>query len=82
LRGGMDPLYFELAAETAWDSASRGGPDTAGTLLTLLYHLILTAALSIPSGALMAIVLPSMPVALLVGVFLLLPLRVKYDRRK
>ena len=81
IRGGMDPLFFELAAETAYDSPSRAGPDEAGTLLTLLYHLILTVALSIPSAPLMAIVLPAMPAALLTGLLFLAPIKIKYERR-
>lgn len=79
LRGGLDPLFFELAAETAWDI--KAGPDMAGSILTLLYHLLLCAALSIPSATLMAIVLLSMPLALLVGALVLLPVKVSYERR-
>jgi hypothetical protein len=79
VRGGLDPLFFELAAETAWDI--KAGPDMAGSLLTLLYHLLLCAALSIPSATLMAIVLLSMPLALLVGALVLFPVKVSYERR-
>ena len=79
LRGGMDPLYFELAAETAWEAG--GGADVAGTFLTLIYHLLLCFVLSVPGAQLLPIVLPGMPVCLVAGALLLLPVRVAYTRR-
>ena len=79
LRGGMDPLFFELASDTAWEVGV--GADMAGSVLTLLYHLLLCATLSMPAKPLMAIVLVGMPVALVVGVGLLALVRVGYGRR-
>jgi hypothetical protein len=74
----MDPLFFELASDTAWEVGV--GADMAGSVLTLLYHLLLCAALSMPAKPLMAIVLVGMPVALVVGVGLLALGRVGYGR--
>jgi len=79
VRGGMDPLYFELAAETA--SEVGVGADMAGSVLTLLYHVLLTLTLSMPAAPLMAIVLVGMPIALLVGAGGLVCVRVQYTRR-
>jgi len=80
LRGATDPLFFELAAEAAHAVGAGAGPS--GALLTLLYHLALCVALSMPAAALQAGVMPGMPVALLVGAALLLPARIAYTRRK
>ena len=79
VRGGADPLFFELAAETAAEVGV--GADMAGTLLTLLYHVLLTLTLSMPAAPLMAVVLPGMPVALLAGAAGLVCVRVQYSRR-
>ena len=79
LRGGVDPLYFELAAETAWEAGA--GPDVAGAVLTLLYHVALCAVLSVPAGPLLTVVLPGMPACLVLGAALLAPVGVAYSRR-
>ena len=79
VRGGMDPLFFELSAEAA---AGVGvGADMAGSVLTLVYHVLLCATLSMPARPLMAIVLVGMPVALLLGALVLAPLQIVYSRR-
>ena len=79
VRGGLDPLFFELAAETAWEV--RVGADMAGSVLTLIYHVLLSATLSVPAAPLMATVLAGMPLALLVGAAGLVCVRVEYSRR-
>ena len=79
LRGGVDPLFFELAAEAA--HAVGGSAGSAGAVLTLLYHAALCCVLSVPADPLKAAVLPGMPAALLVSVLLMLPAQVAYGRR-
>jgi hypothetical protein len=79
LRGATDPLFFELAAEAAHSVGAGAG--AAGALLTLLYHLALCAALSVPAAPLQAAVLTGMPVALIISAAIILPARIKYLRR-
>jgi hypothetical protein len=79
VRGGLDPLFFELAAETAAEVSV--GADMAGSVLTLVYHVLLSATLSVPAAPLMATVLAGMPLALLAGAAGLVCVRVEYRRR-
>jgi len=79
LRGGADPLFFELAAESV---AGAGVPaGTAGAVLTFFYHLVLVGLLGLPPAALAAFTLPGMALCLLLSALLLLPVRVAYTRR-
>jgi hypothetical protein len=79
MRGGMDPVYFELAAETAWEAGA--GADVSGAVLTFVYHVLLCCVLSVPASQLLVVVLPGMPVVLALGALLLIPLKVQYTRR-
>jgi hypothetical protein len=79
LRGGMDPLYFELAAETAWEAGA--GADVSGAVLTFVYHVLLCCVLSVPAKQLLVVVLPGMPLCLALGALLLFPVVVNYTRR-
>jgi hypothetical protein len=79
LRGGMDPLYFELAAETAWEAGA--GADVSGAVLTFVYHVLLCCVLSVPAKQLLVVVLPGMPVCLVLAALLLAPVKVNYTRR-
>ena len=76
LRGGVDPLFFELSAEVAHPVPA----GTSGGVLTLVYHLILVVCLSLPPGA-MNWSMVAMAAALLMSAAMLLPLKVEYVRR-
>ena len=76
LRGGADPLFFELSAELSHPAPA----GTAGAVLTFWYHLALVAALSVPPAA-MAWSMVAMSAALGVAAALLLPVAVSYQRR-
>jgi len=79
LRGGADPLFFELAAESV---APRGVPaGTAGAILTFIYHAVLVALLAAPPAVLELITMPGMSIVLFVAVGLLIPVRIAYTRR-
>jgi hypothetical protein len=76
LRGGTDPLFFELAAELCYPAPA----GAAGGVLTFVYHLVLVACLSLPPSA-MAWSMVAMSAALLVSAATLAPVRVRYARR-
>jgi CP family cyanate transporter-like MFS transporter len=80
LRGGLDPLLFEAAA----DAAAAGGASAAaaGALLTLVYHLALCAVLSLAPATLRAIAVPGLPAALLAGGALLACARIEPGTRR
>lgn len=79
LRGGTDPLFFELTAETVANSGVSAG--TAGGVLTFWYHLILCCFLGIPSSILLVSAMPAMAVCLGIAAVLLMPVKVSYVRR-
>jgi len=79
LRGGADPLFFELAAESV---AGAGVPaGTAGAVLTFFYHLVLVGLLAVPPAALALITMPGMALCLALSALMLLPVRITYTRR-
>jgi hypothetical protein len=79
LRGGADPLFFELAAESV---AGAGVPaGTAGAVLTFFYHLVLVALLAVPPATLAFITMPGMALCLALSALMLLPVRITYTRR-
>lgn len=79
LRGGTDPLFFELSAEAVADRGVSAG--TAGSALTFWYHLVLCLLLSVPPAPLQAAAMPAMALCLLLSAALLLPVKVAYTRR-
>ena len=78
LRGGCDPLFFELSAEAAHPATAA----TAGGVLTLWYHLVLVAMLSVPAGTLQAAVPVAMAGCMLVSSAMMVPVRIRYTRRE
>ena len=79
LRGGSDPLFFELVAESV---SSKGVPaGTAGAVLTFFYHVVLVILLAVPPSTLATITLPGMAACLLIAALLMVPARVSYTRR-
>jgi len=78
LRGGSDPLFFELAAESAYPASS----GDAGAALTLFYHGLLSAMLALPPAALAAAAFPGMAACAAVSALVLVPVRVDYPRRR
>jgi hypothetical protein len=79
LRGGSDPLFFELVSESV---SSVGVPaGTAGAVLTFFYHIVLVILLAVPPTTLATITLPGMAAACLIGALLMVPARVVYNRR-
>jgi hypothetical protein len=79
LRGGSDPLFFELVAESV---SSVGVPaGTAGAVLTFFYHVVLVILLAVPPSFLATITLPGMAAACFIGALLMVPARVVYNRR-
>lgn len=79
LRGGTDPLFFELTAEVG--AAVGASAAVAGGFLTFFYHILLCIMLSIPASVLQAGTTIAMPTSLVVAVILLLPASVRYTRR-
>ena len=80
LRGGTDPLFFELTADVA---ASSGASAAAGGgLLTLIYHVLLCAMLSLSPSTLQALSLPGMPIALILAALLLAPAKIPLGARR
>ena len=76
LRGGADPLFFEAAAETAHPHAA----GTAGGILTFFYHIVLVGCLSLSPGV-MQWSMTAMGVTLGTSALLLVPVRIRYNRR-
>jgi hypothetical protein len=76
-RGGVDPLFFELAAELTHPRAAGLG----GSVLTFFYHLLLVASLSVPSHILNKWTTTIMYASMGICLVLLLPLRIRYVRR-
>lgn len=78
LRGGLDPLFFELVAEAAHPTSA----GVAGGALTLWYHGVLAIVLALPVSALSIGLFPAMAASTLVcGVLLALPVSIVYTRR-
>jgi hypothetical protein len=71
VRGGGDPLYFEMVAAVAHPLPA----GTAGGLLTLFYHFVLAVCLLVPP-AVMAWSMTAMAVCCVVSAALLLPAHV------
>ena len=79
LRGGTDPLYFELSAEVvAKDNVPAGA---AGGVLTFWYHIILCIFLSVPPTFLQNWTMISMAVLMVISALFLIPVKVEYTRR-
>jgi hypothetical protein len=76
LRGGADPLFFELSAELVHPLPA----GTSGGVLTFIYHAALVVCLSLPPGV-MSWSMVAMTVALVAAAALLAPVRVAYVRR-
>ena len=76
LRGGVDPLFFEAAAETA----SPHSAGTAGGILTFFYHIVLVCCLSLQPGV-MQWSMTAMAGCLVLSAALLVPVRITYARR-
>lgn len=79
LRGGTDPLFFELSAEAVYPAGVPAG--TAGGVLTFWYHILLVATLSMPSDTLTRISMAGMGAVLAASALLMLAVRVQYTRR-
>jgi hypothetical protein len=79
LRGGSDPLFFELVSESVSFVGVPAG--TAGAVLTFFYHIVLVILLAVPPTTLATITLPGMAAACLIGALLMVPARVVYNRR-
>jgi MFS family permease len=79
LRGGTDPLFFELSAEAVAPAGVPAG--AAGGVLTLWYHVILCAFLSVPPSFLQSYTMVGMAGLMLLSAVLLVPVRVAYTRR-
>lgn len=76
-RGGLDPLFFELVAETAHPLPA----GTAGSALTLFYHLILVVFLSIPPRILDSSTLAVMAGVMALCLLMVLPVSIAYVRQ-
>ena len=72
VRGGADPLYFELAAQ----QAGVGGGGAAGAVLTFFYHAVLVVCLSVPP-AILEWSSVALAAVLIIAPLLLLPLRAR-----
>lgn len=79
LRGGSDPLFFELVAESVSTAGVPAG--TAGAVLTFFYHVVLVILLAVPPTTLATITLPGMAVCLVISALMMIPSRVTYMRR-
>lgn len=79
LRGGTDPLYFELSAEVVAPASVPAG--AAGGVLTFWYHIILCIFLSIPPSFLQNWTMISMAVLMVISALFLIPVKVQYTRR-
>lgn len=77
LRGGTDPLFFEMCSETAYPETS----GTAGGLLTFLYHIVLVVMLSVPASLLQSWSPAAMAGAMLVCCAIVSIAHVSYVRR-
>jgi hypothetical protein len=80
LRGGTDPLFFELAADAAAETGATA--ESGGGLLTLIYHVLLCGMLSLSPGVVQSLALPGMPICLIVGAALLMPSRLNLGARR
>jgi hypothetical protein len=79
LRGGTDPLFFELCAEAG---ATIGvPPGTAGAVLTFGYHALLCVLLLLPPAVLQHWLFVAMAALMLVSAVLLAPAQLAYTRR-
>jgi hypothetical protein len=79
LRGGTDPLFFELAAEAV---APVGvAPGAAGGVLTFWYHAILCGMLLVPPPFLNHWTMAAMAAFMVLSAVGLAPVRVAYTRR-
>eukprot|EP00039_Didymoeca_costata_P022489 m.346798 g.346798 ORF g.346798 m.346798 type:complete len:453 (+) comp30398_c0_seq1:59-1417(+) len=76
-RGIVDPLYFEMSADIAHPHPA----STAGSILTLVYHVVLVISLSIPSGILAKWALTATAFVMLACTLLLTITQMKYPRR-
>jgi len=79
LRGGSDPLFFEITAEAVAEAGVPAG--TAGAVLTFVYHAVLVGLLAVPPAALAVITMPGVSVCLAAAALMLLPVRIAYTRR-
>lgn len=80
LRGGTDPLFFELAADAAAETGATA--ESGGGLLTLIYHVLLCGMLSLSPGVVQSLALPGMPICLIVGAAMLIPSRLNLGARR
>ena len=79
LRGGTDPLFFELCAEVA---APLGvPPGTAGAVLTFGYHVLLCVLLALPADFLQHWLFIAMAALMLASAAMLAPAHVAFTRR-
>ena len=72
-----DPLFFELSAELAHPAPA----GTAGSVLTLFYHVVLVASLSTPAKILSRYALIGTAVCMFVCAALVAFAKVEYKRR-
>jgi hypothetical protein len=79
LRGGTDPLFFELSAEVSHPAGVPAG--AAGGVLTFFYHVVLCGFLSTPPDILSRWTMVGMGALMAASAVLLIPLRVAYTRR-
>lgn len=78
LRGGTDPLFFEMAAEAAYPAPA----GDAGGALTLFYHGILAIFLALPPSDLQLGIFPGMAISMLISAALMVVVKGRYPRRE
>eukprot|EP00730_Choanoeca_flexa_P010314 TRINITY_DN17455_c0_g1_i1.p1 TRINITY_DN17455_c0_g1~~TRINITY_DN17455_c0_g1_i1.p1 ORF type:complete len:475 (+),score=68.02 TRINITY_DN17455_c0_g1_i1:49-1473(+) len=78
LRGSVDPLYFEMAA----DAIHPGPAGVAGSVLTFLYHALAVASLSVPADQLNMWAMTLMYAAIALTGVMLIPVRMQYFARR
>ena len=76
-RGGCDPLFFELSAESAYPNTA----GTAGGVLTFWYHCLLVCMLSVPASLLQEWAPTAMAVCMVVCFALMSGVSITYFRR-
>lgn len=76
-RGGLDPLYFELAAEVGHPAAA----GLVGGLICFVYHASVIGFLAMPPALLDRWAMTVMPAAMVLSGGILVAARVTYARR-
>lgn len=79
LRGGTDPLFFELVSEVVHPAGVS--PGLAGGVLTFWYHVILCIMLSVPPDFLQHWLMVAMAAFMLLSAVMLVSVKVTYTRR-